>query len=347
MYDFLKFIDSPDIREFNKDAMFTPAEQAVLISMSYKTTVEEKIEALQYLVDNYTEEEFHKDSIKCGWASGDGGVRIRDVILETIRVWKCALDARFHNNNFIYLAEIYEREHWGGNSIYSYFSDYDKAYKYLVKTKKYYTDEIERDYDEPIILYGVIRRVRLDADDTWDHEHYLFDHDMRLVSLINDEDRGDIPYLINEYLAFVPLPFKKGDIVKVESLCHPTYYGVFSCEWERPEDTDRIVMWISLDIYNKESKDLDHTDGTGDCVLSYSLCSYEELPEDEKMLKLISDVRKDDKNLKQLLRDMNIDQLLCKFGRNGVNQLLEWRREEILEKIYRYRRLCRNEYETE
>lgn len=346
MYDLLKFIDSPDIREFNKDTVFTPAEQAVLVSMSYKTTVEEKIEALQYLADNYTEEEFHKDSIKCGRASGDDGVRIRDVVLETIRVWKYALDARFHNDNFIYLAEIYEREHWGGNSIYSYFSDYDKAYKYLVKTKKYYTDEIERDYDEPIILYGMIRRVRLDADDTWDHEHYLFDHDMRLVSLTNNEDRGDIPYLINEYLAFVPLPFKKGDLVRVESLTRPTYYGVVSHDWERSEDIDCIVMWISLDICNRKSKDLDHTDGTGDCVLSFSLCSYEELPEDEKMLKLISDIRRDDKNLNRLLCDMNIDQLLRKFGRNGVNWILEGRREKFLQKVYRIRGVKSDEYET-
>lgn len=52
MYDFLKFIDSPDIREFNKDTVFALAEQAVLVSISYKTTVKEKIEALQYLADN-------------------------------------------------------------------------------------------------------------------------------------------------------------------------------------------------------------------------------------------------------------------------------------------------------
>lgn len=132
----------------------------------------------------------------------------------------------------------------------------------------------------------------------------------------------------------------------MESLCHPTYYGVISHEWERPEDTDRIVMWISLDIYNKESKDLDYTDGDEDCILYYSFCTYEELPEANEMLKLVSDARKGDMDLNQLFRDMDIDQLLRKFGRNGVNRLLEWRREKTLEKIYRNRRLCRNEYET-
>lgn len=346
MYDFKKFIDSPDIREFNKDTVFTPAEQAVLVSMSYKTTVEEKIEALQHLADNYTGEEFHKDSIKCDWASSDGGVGIRDVVLETIRVWKCALDARYHNDGFIYSVEVGERELYGSSRNYGYFTDYGKAYECLLKVKKEYTDEVDEGLDKPTIIYGEIRRIKLDDRHKRDREYYCFDHDMRLVSLEDDEDRGDIPYLINEYLAFVPLPFKKGDIVKVESLCHLTYYGVISREWERPEDTDRIVMWISLDIYNKESKDLDYTDGDEDCILYYSFCTYEELPEADEMLKLVSDARKGDMDLNQLFRDMDIDQLLRKFGRNGVNRLLEWRREKTLEKIYRNRRLCRNEYET-
>ena len=47
MYDLLRFIDSPDIREYNKDTDFTPAEWAVLIGMSCRQTMEEKIEALQ------------------------------------------------------------------------------------------------------------------------------------------------------------------------------------------------------------------------------------------------------------------------------------------------------------
>ena len=76
MYDFLRFIDSPDIREFNKDTNFTPAEQAVLISLSDKTTVEEKIEALQYLADR--------------WRSGNQGCQKgRDGFLPTFaQIWQ-------------------------------------------------------------------------------------------------------------------------------------------------------------------------------------------------------------------------------------------------------------------
>lgn len=319
MYDFLGFIDSPDIREYNRNTEFTPAEQAVLISMSDKTTVEEKIEALQYLADHYTEEEFRKDSITSDWAGGDGGVRIRDVVLETIRVWKCALDARYNNEGVIYSAEIGEREYDGGsNNKCCYFSDYDKAYEYLTQVKKHYTDEVEVHLhcDEPIILYGVINRIKLDTNDPTVGETYYFDHDLQLVSLIDDEERKeDVPYLLADYLAFIPLPFRKGDIVKVESLYSPTYYGVVSCDWERPEDPDRIIMWISLEVYIKERNVFDYTDGTGDCVLGYSFCSYEELPEDERMLKLISDVRKG---------EMDFYLLLHKYSVHELDVLLEW-----------------------
>lgn len=51
MLDLLQFIDSPDIREYNRDTCFTPAEWAVLVSRSMKRSVEEKIEALQYLAN--------------------------------------------------------------------------------------------------------------------------------------------------------------------------------------------------------------------------------------------------------------------------------------------------------
>lgn len=256
------------------------------------------------------------------------------------------MDARFHNDGFIYTVEVWEREHNGGSSNYGYFTDYGKAYECILKVKKEYTDEVDEGLDKPTIIHGEIRRIKLDDRHKRDREYYCFDHDMRLVSLEDDEDRGDIPYLINEYLAFVPLPFKKGDIVKAESLTSPTLYGVVSHDWKKPEDPERIIMWISLDIYSRKRKELNYTDGTGDCVLSYSFCSCEELPEDEEMLKMISDVRRDDKNLNRLFRDMNIDQLLRKFGRNGVNQFLEWRREKFLQKVYRMRGVIRDEYET-
>lgn len=36
----------------------------------------------------------------------DGGVWIRYVVLEMIRIWKCALDARYDDEGVIYSAEV-------------------------------------------------------------------------------------------------------------------------------------------------------------------------------------------------------------------------------------------------
>ena len=41
----LEFIDSKDVREYNKDTQFSPIEQAVLIFHSKATSVEQKISA--------------------------------------------------------------------------------------------------------------------------------------------------------------------------------------------------------------------------------------------------------------------------------------------------------------
>lgn len=67
---FLRFIDSPDIREHNRNTDFTPAEWAVLVSNSMKKSVEEKIEALQYLADHYSADEFKEETI---WPMYGGG----------------------------------------------------------------------------------------------------------------------------------------------------------------------------------------------------------------------------------------------------------------------------------
>lgn len=53
MKDLFEFIDSPDIREYNRETGFTPAEWAVLIRASRKQTMEDKREARQYLVNHY------------------------------------------------------------------------------------------------------------------------------------------------------------------------------------------------------------------------------------------------------------------------------------------------------
>ena len=62
MLDIYDFIDSKDIREYNRllGTKFAPIEQAVIIYQCNSKTVEEKLSAWHELLDTYTEEEFEK-----------------------------------------------------------------------------------------------------------------------------------------------------------------------------------------------------------------------------------------------------------------------------------------------
>ena len=313
MYDFLHFIDSPDVREFNKNTVFTPAEQAVIISRSEKTTVDDKLEALQYLADTYTEEEFHGESVNCE-GTIKSGTGIRAVVLDTIRVWKHALEVRTQNDGVIYQASVREKEYFDVHVNCQYFTDYDKAYAYLLDEKQSYIE----DGLEDCILCGSIERKKLNWDGDGEQE-YRFDHDMKLVEVFDCGEIREDFCLLEDFAAYVPLPFKEGDIVRLECYCAPDFYGVISHDWDRPKNQYEIIMWISLDVYDREKRDFDYTDG-GDCVLNYYRCSYEELPEKEKMLKLISDVRKG---------KLDFYTLLHKFCRNELDQLLEWQTEKM------------------
>ena len=50
MFNVLDFIDSKEIREYNRNTKFTPIEQAVLICHSMGTTVDEKMAAWMELL---------------------------------------------------------------------------------------------------------------------------------------------------------------------------------------------------------------------------------------------------------------------------------------------------------
>ena len=60
MFDILECIDNEEIRKCNKDRDFTPIEQAVLIEMSRKKSIKDKIKAWYLLLDEYSDEEFQK-----------------------------------------------------------------------------------------------------------------------------------------------------------------------------------------------------------------------------------------------------------------------------------------------
>lgn len=316
-YDFLSFIDSADIREYNRDTYFTPAEWAVLVSKSFGRTVEEKIEALQYLADHYTAAEFkaetvHADSYALGYSES-----FLDVVIETIRAWKEALAARFETEGTIFMAGLFEQEYSMQEDDWQYFSGFETAWTYLLQAKQEY---LEDEQLKNVKTYAWIKRIRLDHGDRSVGESYLFDHEMRMVDVGIDEEKffagKEKIALAYDYLVYVPLPFEEGDIVRVDFPHMAVHYGVFSCEWKKPEVPQQIRMWVSLDIYREEDRDFDYTDNCPyyDWILGFSRCPDEELPKSEQTLKLIRAVRKG---------KLDFYMLLHKFGRNRLDELLK------------------------
>lgn len=319
MKDLLEFIDSSDIREYNRETKFAPAEWAVLIRSSKKRTIEEKREALQYLVDRYREEEFGDEKVNMSapmYPPLDERMPIREVVKKTLAIWQDILDDRNRNEGVVFAAKLEEKGYCAsGLTEYGFFSNYGDAFSYLSHEKQEYLEDEDLKDIETI---GEIRRIKMGGG----YDSYYFDTQMRLVDLGEDEERmieeeGMMPHPLQSlvYNIFVPLPFRVGDIVKVDNWGEDPYYGVIFRDWNPPEYREGIRMWMSLDLYHAGRDEFDYTDGTGDCILNYSLCPDEELPADVQVLKLIRAVR-------QGKLDWYV--LLHKYGRKELDQVLEW-----------------------
>lgn len=304
MFDILDFIDSPDIREYNKNTEFTPAEQAVLITMSNHRTLEEKKAALQELVDAYNEEEFHTERILVNKVYGTFAT-FRQLVLDTIKWWDRLLAERYNAENMVYMARFKEKEiRNDGDELF--FSSYDKAYEYIVSKKTYYRDNPKW---KGIELCAHISRIHLDCADRTDFTRYDFDHEMRLIHIRPCYNCGEKPVNLEEaFYVHVPMPFKCGDFIKVESPFLPTYYGVMPGDSRSREndfclklgsgDGTDMIEW--LDVYDSD-RGIDWTDDTS--VLAMRYAKEEEIPEDEQELKKISECRKAGWEWDELVRE--------------------------------------------
>ena len=259
--EYLKFIDSKDIREFNKDTLFSPAEIAALVTKSRKTTVAEKAEALRSLIQNYgtqlddtsrmLENEFEPDTSFC----------------YELTKYLTALDDTLQNKGMnwfkkpLYIAGFAEidynsfadgRDAWGDTI---YFDNYDAAYDYLVGEKKYYLD------DDQLKNLKTSARIEVldlsDPEEQYDSGRFLFNNALEMCAV-------DIPGRVYEYSSFeeifyvhVPSPFHTGDIVKWNSPFYLPEYGVIDHEPESRETDiclklemgDGSDIQESLDIY--------------------------------------------------------------------------------------------------
>lgn len=308
MYDLLRFIDSPQVREYNKDTYFTPAEWAVIVARSIITTMEEKLDALRYLTEHYEETDFVKESVNVGpdrpvyHSYLPSGEKVR----ETIRIWKETLADRYDSEGMVYAAAYeYKEKYWsGGMGDHQFFPDYKEAFRFLkeVRDKKREMSHFRKE-----AFYGEIHRIAL--GNRKDEDRYIFDGDLRMVEVFPhykrcetaDGGRNDCLDTSDDSV-FIPLPFRKGDIIKVESDRTLPYYGVMCCDWEPTRKDRAAYMWLPLETYDEKDRDFDYMDGGYCDVLQGAICPDEELPEEEQVLKELSAVYKGGMDWFELLR---------------------------------------------
>lgn len=303
----LEFIDSPVIREFHKNTVFAPEEQAVLIVNSDKRTIEEKIPALEYLLETYPD--YDAPLYGDGW-----GKNFRELTQNTLKKWKALLAARYKQTGYVYMAELLEKNtafcHTGYGNLYT---DYDKAYDFLQKEKQEYLDD-----EDDTETYGLIKRIKLNPEedqDAYRHGEYYFNNENKLVRVDGFLDELEEVTLWDELenaSFFLELPFKAGDIIKVKSLCNPTYYGVFTGRWKRSSYPGAIEMICSLDIYNSDRDLFGYTDNTP--ILGMSLCKEEDLPEEDVPLKLLRQV---------YTGELDICSMLMYYGKKEMSDALK------------------------
>lgn len=162
MFDLSKYIYSSGSVESYKEKDFTPAEQAVIIVLSNKCSLEEKLQDLQILIDDYTDEAVCKE------------------VTLLIQLWNKILNDRYNNAGVIFLANLQEYGVENDKlSAYRFFSSYDTALDFLQKEKSCLEDTN---------TYGEIWRMEVDTDDP-ECDIYYFGNDMKLSNIVCCSDR--------------------------------------------------------------------------------------------------------------------------------------------------------------
>ena len=125
MFDLSKYIYSSGSVKSCKGKDFTPAEQAVINVLSNKCSLEEKLQDLQILIDDCTDDAVCKE------------------ITLLIQLWNEILNDRYNNAGVLFLANL--QEYGSENeklSAYRFFTSYEKALKFLQKEKDCLKDTV-------------------------------------------------------------------------------------------------------------------------------------------------------------------------------------------------------------
>lgn len=205
-------------------------------------------------------------------------------MLKTIENWENALKKTSNSTNAFFTANFYE----SGEEIREreeVFSHFQYALEYITEHKYNYS---ESDCFSDIPTYAIINRRVSDSDE---YIHYTFNDEMTLFDV-----SGAFKNL-SKHFEDIPLPFKDGDIVVGFNPVEGDYFGVFSY-------TD---CGTRLDTYDNRGKKFSSI--MNPVCTELSLCNKNELPEELKILRLISEVRKGESDFYNLLYAFSADEV--------------------------------------
>ena len=332
MFNILDFIDSKDVREYNTKTEFLPIEQAVLIELSKKATLSQKIEGLKFILNKYSEEEFQSKNVgilsECdldfrgkdyvNTIKPKDKISFKGIVANQVRAYESALNKRYEkDDDVIYIAE-YVENHGGEKDIngYEFFKDYDSAYEYIVKSKEEY---VQNNWDIGNIDVSIKRKGFYDIKDEKRTKNYdyKFNSNLEIIDVYYPLNIEEPEYTISYFFISIPHPFGAGNLVK--AICgseeSDVYYGVIrAVDVDKEVDRHRgcgdftdIATCVNT-VYEYKGKMYyghEHIE-----VTQLENCSPDELPENEKeMLLLMSDVIKN---------EIDGEELLCNYSENIV-----------------------------
>ena len=218
MFDILEFIDNEEIRECNKERNFTPIEQAVLIEMSRKKSIKDKIKAWYSLLDEYSDEEFQKG---IPGRRGQKNVDFKEIIRYTIQKYLKYLKYQYFTNGMVFCARLEEVSHPTTFDHGCIFSTYEKAWEYLLQEK---ADYLQEEKYRDIETRGIISLRWLDKTENYQKIDYIYDSDLELVQIkqLFDDDAIELNKELSQFYVRVNLPFKPGDTLRS---MEPDVYG--------------------------------------------------------------------------------------------------------------------------
>ena len=302
-FNLIDFFNFQSVGEYNKDTQFHPIEQAMIIWKSHVVSIEKKMQALNELLELYTEEEF-----QYGYNGKDTyGVRAfsyKQLLKHTVDGCQAAMSRRNQKvDGLIYKEKFYENNYYDMSKSY-YFTDFQSAEKDLLEEMASYKQ------DFPGTLFGgEIRSISLTERELGRQEKdtYIYNSKGELAEVFFDtyEDEQKEEYDVFEYYldsicVWIPLPLEKGDIIRHKSpWTEKISYGVCAYTTDLYDEVhlrlltikDNSDEFITVDSLYCNEYSNDVSIGPMECgIFNIEKCPEDEVPEEESVLLLLQSV---------------------------------------------------------